>query len=400
MLARSLASVNVAEIQEMNADAETENNNVWPETKNDDKMPPLVLKLKDENIATGGSPPTQKSSDMSINRFRSAGLPQIQDAGSASRDETYDEPDEESKSKKYPSLVINAALRWYERDLKRGGIMLFDWIRGQFQVFEAMQTFRHQRTFLALHHKNVKRLFSGMLYMLQVMKIAGIAHNNISLETIMLLSAPSRGRTEKGDLFSFIDSPPWYLLLTSFGCASLAENCNKRTPSPNEEQFHSLIKDNWHVQITDDRTFRRVTTALRSFCGNHTNYSRYDAPEKEPVAPNGDLWTLGVLLWECLTNTFLWQRPNSKLYRFMVKDIGGFRTWFKSHVKNPGNAYLPYFVPNEAIDLLDKIFRSENKRISCNEALRHKFFSGVQGNPAKTSVDLVALGLKIRVLAG
>jgi len=398
MLARSLASVNVAEIREMNAEAKTETDNVLPETKDDDKMPPIVLKVKDENIVTGGSPSAQKRSDMSINRFLSTGLPQIESAGSFSRDETYDEPDEETKSKKYPSLVINAALRWYERDLKRGGIMLFDWIRGQFQVFEAMQTFRHQRTFLALHHKNVKRLFIGMLYMLQVMKDAGIAHNNISLETIILQSAPTRGRTERGDLFSFIDSPPWYLLLTSFGCASLAENCNKRTPFPNQDQFHSLIKDNWPVQMTDDRTFRIVTTALRSFCGNHTNYSRYAAPEKEPVAPNGDLWTLGVLLWECLTNTFLWNRPKSSLYRRMVKE-GGFRTWFKSHVKNPGNAYLPYFVPTEAIDLLDKIFRSEKKRISCQEALRHKFFSGVKGNSARTSVDIVALGLEIKVLA-
>jgi len=399
MLARSSATVNVGAIREMNAEVDLKNENLLPETENDDKMQPLVLNLKDENLATGKSPSVQRSFNTGKSRFLSAGLPPIEPQSPASRDETYDDPDEETKTKRYPSLVINAALRWYERDLQKGGIMLFDWIRGQFQVFESMRTLKHQRTFLALHVKNVKRIFVGMLYMLQTMKDAGIAHNNISLETIMLLSAPFTGRTESGDLFSFIDSPPWYLLLTSFGCASLSENCCKRAPSLNRDQFHSLIKDNCPVNITDEVTFRRVTSTVRDFCGHHTNYLRYLAPEREAVAPKGDLWTLGVLLWECLTNTFLWQRTNSTQYKKMVKNFGGFRTWFKRHVKTPGYSHLPFFVSREAVDLLDKIFRSEKKRISCANALKHKFLCGTKGNPAKTSVDIGALGLEIKVLA-
>jgi len=279
--------------------------------------------------------------------------------------------------------------------------MLFDWIRGQFQVFQSMQTFKHQKTFLALHQKNVKRLFAGMFSLLPVMTRAGIAHNNISLETIMLLSDPVNAIPDKDDLFAFIDSPPWYPLLTAFGCSSLAESYDKRAPCLKLEQFHSLFKENCPVEFDNDGTERiskKVANIILSYSRNHTNYERYHAPEKNPVAPKGDLWSLGVLLWECLTNTFLWQKPKSKLYQHMVKKNGGFKAWFINHAKNPRNNHLPYFVPKDALDLLNLIFRSETKRISANNILKHKFFSGIKPKPARTTVDLMKNSLELQFL--
>jgi len=71
-----------------------------------------------------------------------------------------------------------------------------------------MQTFKHQRTFLALHHQNIKQLLSGMFNLLPIMTCAGIAHNNISLETIVLSKAQNGAFASKEDLIEFLDSPP------------------------------------------------------------------------------------------------------------------------------------------------------------------------------------------------
>merc|ERR1719419_1182649 len=180
-------------------------------------------------------------------------------------------------------------------------------------------------------------------------------------------------------------------MLTSFGCSSLANDCKKRVSSLNREQFHKLFKDYCPVLTVDDRAFKKLINTIYSYFGEHSNYARYLAPEKNPVAPKGDLWALGVLLWECLTNTFLWQVPKSKLYQHMVTKRGGFKGWFNNHVQHPGNNHLPYFVQEDALDLLHQIFKTEKKRISVKNVLKHKFFSGTRGKPAKTTVNMKAL---------
>lgn len=364
------------------------------EIKDGEKLSPLVITVDDERLANAtGRSLESSNSKLNVSRFLTPpGLPPVQAVGPTTRDETYQSDSELDKTnQKYPSLVINAALRWYEIDLEQGGIMLFDWIRGQFQVFQSMQTFKHQRTFLKLHQKNVKRLFAGMFSLLPFMTQAGIAHNNISLETIMLLKAPVSNLPEKDDLYSFIDSPPWFPLLTSFGCSSLVASYNKRAPDLKQEQFHSLFTEYCPTKLS-----KKVTNIILSYSRDHSNYTRYLAPEMNPVAPNGDIWSLGVLLWECLTNTFLWQKPKTKLYHHMVEKKGGFKMWFINHARNPGNSHLPYFVPEEALDLLNVTFQAEKKRISLNEILKHKFFSGINVKPARTSVDLVSHGLEIQ----
>jgi len=375
------------------------NGNLELEVKNDDDKPPLVFSLGEEFLATGKST-VKENSSVEVDQYISGGvgLAKFEVMNLSSREETYqDDLDDDSnnKNKKCPSLVINAALRWYERELELGGILLFDWLLGQFQVLQSMQTFKHQKTFLVLHHKNIKRLFSGMFNLLQIMTRAGIAHNNISLETIMLLKVQNRSLAKKDDLLALIDSPPWIPLLTSFGCSSLASDYNKRAPRLSREQFHKLFKDYCPVVTVDDRAFKKVTKTIKMYCGEHSNYARYLAPEGNPVAPKGDLWSLGVLLWECLTDTFLWENPKSKLYRHMITKSGGFKGWFNKHVQLPANHYLQYFVPADALDLLHQIFK-EKKRISLKNVLKHKFLSRTKGKPAETTVNLKALASEIK----
>jgi len=381
--------------------------NLKAEIKNKDLFPPIVMNIEDEQLATGKSSLVSSTSKLNINRFRSTpGLPPLETVGPATRDETYNSESDMESNKTYPSLVMNAALRWYEIDLQQGGLMLNDWIQGQFQVFQSLRTFQHQRVFLRLHQKNVKRLFLGMFNLLSVMTRAGIAHNNISLETIMLLSAPvSSVRNsivrDNDDLFTFIESPSWCPLLTSFGCSSLAESYIKQAPCLKQEQFHSLFKENCPVKFDHDDTERnskKVANIILSYSRDHSNYARYLAPESNPVAPKGDLWSLGVLLWECLTNILLWENPKCKKYQDMVEKKGGFKTWFIKHVQSPGKNNLLYFVPKEAVRLLDLIFKSEGKRISLNDVLKHSFFYDIHEKPARTSVDLMNHGLELQFL--
>jgi len=75
----------------------------------------------------------------------------------------------------------------------------------------------------------------------------------------------------------------------------------------------------------------------------------------------------------------------------------GFKIWFRKYVQNPANDHLPYFVPDEAVDLLDRIFKLERERISVDGALNHVFLRGIEGGPARTSVDLNALSLEIKI---
>jgi len=354
--------------------------NVSEETKSEDTPPPIVVVMDDCRLATGRG----KSYIKMVNDDSIPGL-----AAFLSSIETYQSFSDDESQARYPCLVINSALRWYESELEHGGIMLYDWICGQFQCFKSMQTYKHQKTFLRLHQKNCKRLFVGMFKLLPIMKEAGIAHNNINLETIMLYSLPDSSQKDNTNLFSFIDGPPWYPQLTSFGCASLAGSSERACLT--QWQFHKLIKDHSPV-VLDIKTSIIIFRYYRGV----SNYQRYLAPDKMPLTPKGDMWTLGVLLWECLTNTYLWQHSKSWKSHDMMKK-NGFKIWFSKYVKIPSNDHLPYFVPEEAIDLLDRIFKLEKERISVDEALNHVFFRGVEGVPARTSVDLNALSLEIQI---
>lgn len=367
---------------------------IWEEKKEDTLPPalPLVVKMEESKLATGRSP-VKTDNIEADDTLLHAELPSWEPISSATRDETYQSGSEDEGPKKlYPSLVINAALRWYESNLEQGGIMLFDWVRGQFQCFKNLQTYKHQKTFLKLHRKNIKHMFTELFKLLPFMKEAGIAHNNINLETIMLHSLPNGNQKDHENLLAFIGIPPYYVLLTSFGCASLADNW-KRASSLTQSQFHKLIK-NYGPLVLDINTSNIIFSYYRDF----VNYPRYLAPEKKPVVPKGDLWALGVLLWECLTNTFLWQYPTSKKFDAMVNK-NGFKGWFRNHVKIRENDHLPHFVTDEAVDLLDRIFRIETERISVDEVLNHAFLRGIKGEPARTSVDMNALSLEIQTLS-
>jgi len=81
----------------------------------------------------------------------------------------------------------------------------------------------------------------------------------------------------------------------------------------------------------------------------------------------------------------------------MVTKKGEFKGWFINHVQLPGNHHLPYFVQEDALDLLHQIFRAERKRISVKNALKHKFFIGTNGKPAETTVDMKALATEIKL---
>jgi len=375
-----------------------EENQVLGQAKNDDTPLPFVLKIDESKLATGKSPVKTDNLKLKTDNLKidvPLLLPELPSwvPVTPTRDETYQSASEDEDSKKmYPSLVINAALRWYESNLEQGGILLFDWVRGQFQCFKNMQTYKHQKTFLKLHRKNIKRLLAGLLKLLPLMKAAGIAHNNINLETIMLHSLAQGSQKDDNNLFAFIGSPPWYPLLTSFGCASLTDTWKQAFPLT-QRQFHKLIKD-YSPVVLDIKASNIIFSYYRDF----TNYPRYLAPEKNPVTPKGDLWALGVLLWECLTNTFLWEHPGSKRFHHMVIK-NGFKIWFVNHVKIRENDHLPYFVPDDALDLLHRIFKIEAERISVDGALNHAFFRGVKVEPARTSVDMNAFSLEIQTLS-
>merc|ERR1712079_929189 len=103
-----------------------------------------------------------------------------------------------------------------------------------------------------------------------------------------------------------------------------------------------------------------------------------------------DIWGIGVVLWEFLAGLPLWKeaRKEIKIYNDMLR-AGGFKEWFGLLTQMPQNRHFPEFVPADAVDLMDQIFRHDpDKRISIDGILSHPFLEYTKVNPPKKQLSI------------
>lgn len=124
------------------------------------------------------------------------------------------------------------------------------------------------------------------------------------------------------------------------------------------------------------------------------DYSSYDASKN-------DVWLLGHALWGYATGVLLWSEISSNDTRFTVATRAQFHidplSWIK---KRKGLRYLARrygperneMMTDELVDLLEKIFTVEKKRLSIDQCLEHTWFqTSALDQPSSNAITSVPL---------
>lgn len=120
-------------------------------------------------------------------------------------------------------------------------------------------------------------------------------------------------------------------------------------------------------------------------------------------AAKNDVWLLGHALWGYSTGVLLWSEISSNDTRFTVATSAQYHedplTWIK---KRKGLRYLARrygperneMMSDKLIDLLEKIFTVEEKRLTTSECLKHPWFHDDDvSNEAKKSAKITSVPL-------
>jgi len=130
------------------------------------------------------------------------------------------------------------------------------------------------------------------------------------------------------------------------------------------------------------------------------DYDTYDAAKN-------DVWLLGQALWGYSTGVLLWSEISSNDSRFTVATQAQFHdsplSWIK---KRKGLRYLARrygpsrneMMTDKLIDLLEKIFTTEEKRLTIQECLEHPWFQQEGALDAKYSTKVTSVPLTPRTV--
>jgi len=223
---------------------------------------------------------------------------------------------------------------------------ILGYIQNQWRKFQSLTTREDQKVFLANHVANTRRIIAQIGCAVKQCFDAKIVHFDLKLENVVMTKILKQ----------------------------------------DEERYKSKMNVNgrdfdWCVKLID-------FGLARHFVGNNWTYRegrkgtpRYMAPEIAAGSRNihnariADIWPVGIMLWECLAGLPLWKEAKAevKIYNEMLK-AGSFKRWFDQLCKMDQNRHFPQFVPSEAADLLDGIFRQNPaERSTIEEILAHDF---------------------------
>lgn len=221
--------------------------------------------------------------------------------------------------------------------------------------------------------KRAVTIFRGIFEGVQFLHEHGIAHRDIKLENMVCLCA-------NGDLVG---------KLIDFGVTLRFGEWEKNG-------FRSKGRVGTYPFMSPEMAFNGRDSLAPSHKLKIANYDTYDAAKN-------DVWLLGHALWGYSTGVLLWSEISSNDTRFTVATCAQYHeaplTWIK---KRKGLRYLARrygperneMMSDKLIDLLEKIFTVEEKRLTIKECLEHPWFhdndlSNKTASPAKfTSVPL------------
>jgi len=223
---------------------------------------------------------------------------------------------------------------------------ILGYIQNQWKKFQSLTTREDQKVFLGNHVANTRRIIAQIGCAVKQCFDAKIVHFDLKLENVVMTKILEQDRERY-----------------------------KSKMNVNGREF------DWCVKLID-------FGLARHFVGNNWTYRegrkgtpRYMAPEIAAGSRNiqnariADIWPVGIMLWECLAGLPLWKeaKPEVKIYNEMLK-AGSFKKWFDQLCKMDQNRHFPQFVPSEAADLLDGIFRQNPaERSTIEEILAHDF---------------------------
>jgi len=221
--------------------------------------------------------------------------------------------------------------------------------------------------------KRAVTIFRGIFEGVQFLHEHGIAHRDIKLENMVCVSV-------NGDLVG---------KLIDFGVTLRFGEWEKNG-------FRSKGRVGTYPFMSPEMAFNGRDNLAPAHKLKIVNYDTYDAAKN-------DVWLLGHALWGYSTGVLLWSEISSNDTRFTVATSAQYHeaplTWIK---KRKGLRYLARrygperneMMSDKLIDLLEKIFTVEEKRLSTTECLKHPWFHDDDvSNGTETSAKITSVPL-------
>jgi len=242
----------------------------------------------------------------------------------------------------------------YVMELGSGGDIL-SFVQAQWKEFSKLKSRTEQSAFLANHVASTQRIIAQIAFAVKQCFEAKIVHFDLKLENVVMTKILDDSRVRyMNKMFVNGRKFDWCVKLIDFGLA-------RHFPG-----------NNWVYKEGRKGTPRYMAPEIATG-SRHIDNSR-----------NADIWPIGVMLWECLAGLPLWKeaRPSVSTYREMVKS-GSFRRWFKNLCTKRENRHFGHFVPPDAVDLMNNIFRPDpTKRLNIEQILNHVFLKHQKPDPA------------------
>lgn len=223
---------------------------------------------------------------------------------------------------------------------------ILSYIQNQWKKFTTITTREAQKAFLANHVANTQRIIAQIACAVKQCFDAKIVHFDLKLENVVMTKILEEDRERYKSRMSVNGREfDWCVKLIDFGLA------------------RHFVGNNWTYREGRKGTPRYMAPEIAAGNRNIQN------------ARSADIWPVGIMLWECLAGLPLWKeaKPDVKIYNEMLK-AGSFKEWFDQLCSLDQNRHFPQFVPRQAADLLDGIFRPDpNRRYSIERILAHDF---------------------------